>query len=687
MAYKYFSGNWHAYLSYAVTSLSSDRIANTRTIRVDVSIGMDSGWNIEFSNTYGAYIGIQLGSQTKYLYFDELWLDGSTKKIGSVEFTFYHDDDGQATRTINLWSGSTSGITYGDLWFGSVSTSITQTFETIPRMSQLSSISDNRKLGSEITITIDKKVNSFTHQVWYKAWGSDWIDVGSNLGTTVSFTPDKTFANNDINAKIGYLDVCIRTYDGTQQIGVDVYKYGYEIGLPDDAQPSLQTLELTDKAKATKDIVGINMFVQTFSEMNCKFIGAQGTYGSQIKGYYAEVVGQKNVITKDNTSFQFFKNFGDFQVQAYIVDSRGLKSNVVTIPIKVIQYFAPVLSFEAFRSGGDLQTITVRRNCRIAPIMVDGVQKNTMVLKFQTSPSNDGYLSDNSGGGINSKVLNSLTNSNADLSGLFPADKSFVVEGTISDAYTTVRFRAPIVGPEEVVLNYTPSGVGVGKIREKGSLDVKGDIYSHGELVQVGRLTQSNGKSIEVSGSANDVIKTGFYYSKELTDLPEGLDFYQKYGYLQVSTHPNDDNFAMQTYVPNNSDVMYMRRKVNTYGWLPWKRFTPSDVPVSGQWTNVELLNGWKNYGDNYPPVQYKITGNGSVELRGSCKGGNSNPWTHVFKLPKSVRIDKQIYIQCITQDYKQCVMVIYGNGDGTVVCGRGVDNQWLCFDGVTITN
>ena len=680
MAYKYFDGNWHAYVSYSLSSIGVDRIANTRTVRLDLSFGLDSGFSIEFSNTYGAYIGVQIGSQTKYLYLGELWLYGSSKSLGSVEFTFSHDDDGSATRTINIWSGSTSGIAYNDLYLGSLDASFTETFERIPRMSQIASVSGGRRLGSEVTVTLDRKVESFTHQVWYKAWGSDWIDLGSGLGTTIKFTPAVEHAARNINAMTGTLDLCIRTYDGTNQIGSDVYKYGYDIGLPAGTQPKLAGIELTDKAKATKDIVGKNIFVQTFSEMVCKFLGFEGTYGSTLKGYYAEVVGQKNVITKDGAAFNIFKNHGNFEVRAYITDSRGLTSNVVTVPIQVLQYFAPVIEFSVVRSGGDLQTLTVRRNIRIAPLIVNGVQKNTLKLKFQVKPANDGYFSDNAGGGITSSTVHTLTNSNADLVGKFSAASSWEVHGIISDAYTEAKFTAPIVGPERVVMCKAPEGVGINKVWERGALDVGGDIYSNGELVQVGKLTQPNGKSLKITGSANDFMKTGLYYSHNMDDLPDGLNMYQKYGYLQVNTHPDDASFALQIYIPHNTDIMFMRRKTN-YGWQKWVQFTPSDSSTTPKWTDAALTSGWRNTID-YGAVQFSKSADGTVYFRGTARGGNTTQETVIFTLPEGYRPGKQLYLSALNNSYGVAILSI--RPDGAVVVKSNVDSQWLNFDNIS---
>lgn len=677
MTIQYFSGNWHSFLEFNVTTASQDRVENLSIARVTVAIGFEQNWPIEFGNTYGAYVGLQMAGQTHYLRFGELFLDGSKKTLGTVEFTVPHDEDGSATRTLNVWTGSTDGITYNNWYLGSINTSVTQTFAKIPRMSKVASVSGTRELGQELTITLDRKVESFTHQVWYKVWGSEWYDLGTGLGTTVKFTPSPENARKNVNVASSTFDICVRTFDGDKQIGIDEYSVGWFIGLPSGTQPRLETIELVDKAKATKDIVGKNTFVQTFSEMVGTFKGMEGTYGSTIKTFHAEVVGQKMAITSNGGTFQFFKNYGDYNVEAYVIDSRGLKSNVVTVPIKVLQYFAPILSFEAIRGGGDQQTIVVRRTARIAPLMVDGIQKNPMRLKFKVKPANDGYFTDNKGGGIDSTVINSLTNSNSDLFGTFAADKAWIVEGTISDAYASFTFTAPIVGPEEVVQCRTPKGSGFGKVWERGTIDAKGDIYSHNELVQVGRLTQINGKSIKLTGSANDAMKTGLYYAYNLSDLPPELNTYQKYGYLEVNTHPDDSNFAMQIYVPHNTDVMYMRRKMNN-GWQKWGRLS---FAIENDWKTAQLQSGWQHRTE-YGFVQFCKSVDGIVHFRGVAKGGNTSKETIVLTLPKEYRPKTQIYTFGMNDTFEPVAISI--SEFGAVTIKRNADDKWLGFHSIS---
>lgn len=679
MGIKYFNGNWHVYTKYEVILLSQSNPENYSDVAIDLWIGNDSGgYRIEFDPTYGAYLGVQFAGDTQYVKVRDLFIAGSEKYLGRLKFRVYHDDDGQATRTITIWSGSTSGITYDGWYVGDLYTSFTETFEKIPRMSTIASVEGKRALGEELTINIERKVENFTHQVWYKVWGSDWIDLGKNIGTSVKFTPSPENARLNVNVVSSTFDICVRTFDGESQIGRDEYSNGWYIGLPANTQPKLQTIELTDKAKATKDIVGKNTFVQTFSEMVCQFQGMEGTYGSTIKNFYAEVVDQKMSITSNGATFQFFKNYGDFQVQAYVIDSRGLKSNIVTVPIKVLQYFAPMLTFEAIRGGGDQQTIVVRRTAKIAPLIIDGVQKNPMRLKFKVKPAYDGYFTENAGGGIDSRVINSVTNSNADLFGTFSADKAWIVEGTISDAYASFTFTAPIVGPEELVQCRTPKGTGFGKVWERGTIDAKGDIYSHNELVQVGRLTQINGKSIKMTGSANNLMKTGLFYSHGMSDLPSNLTGSQLYGYIQVNTHPTDDNYVMQTYTPYDANVIYMRRKTPITGWQPWVIFTPSGS-VS-EWKTATLQRGWKPY-QGERNVQYTKQVDGTVLIRGSCQGGDGSAGT-LFYLPDGYKPSMTVYFVGIAGSGTPFYGVI--NTHGTVYTSQNVRNNWLCLDGIS---
>ncbi|MBF9637153.1 hypothetical protein IAI23_11680, partial [Streptococcus pseudopneumoniae] len=88
---------------------------------------------------------------------------------------------------------------------------------------------------------------------------------------------------------------------------------------------------------------------------------------------------------------------------------------------------------------------------------------------------------------------------------------SWVVIGTVEDKFTRTDFMVN-VPTESVVLSYDRSGIGVNKIRERGALDVKGDIYANDQPIQQHQLTRNNGISILTKESIDNSLKNGMYY-------------------------------------------------------------------------------------------------------------------------------------------------------------------------------
>lgn len=681
------TSNGYVRLVLEVKEISTNIASNTSTIYWELWLERNTSY--AYDNYNESLAEVEINGQyvlSKYVSFDLRNSQWAT--FGSGTMTIPHNEDG--TKSITIWARLTNVADQGNInWFSG-----TVNLSNIPRASAISSVSAT-ELGKPVTIQIDKKVSSFTHQILWRINSSEWVDEGGNHDTSLTITPSIEYANRITDSDTGNLDVSVRTFNGDVQIGEDVYKFNVPIRVPENIVPTIESINVEELNAKIAEVIPSGNFIKNKSSINISVVGAQGAAGSRIIGYEVTL---DNLIMYSSVSKIDLKKSGTFTILAKARDSRN-RIATKSLDITVLDYYAPkIAGFLANRAGNNTnKTIISTVLANVCPVVINGVNKNPYTVTIQYSEKNSNRWFD----AVNltnetAERLNRQINSGS----FYDLTKSYNLKLTIQDKLSDSVHSVITISTSNVLMVLGDDRLAFGGFPElKNSvesykpvtfyktLNVEEGIYSRGKPIQEFQLTQPNGKSLQAKGSANDILTAGFYYSNNMSGLPAELDSYQKYGYLQVSTHPNDDNFAMQTYVPNNTDVMYMRRKVNTYGWLPWKKFTPSDVPVSGQWTNVELLNGWKSYGDDYPPVQYKITGNGSVELRGSCKGGNPNSWAHVFKLPKSVRIEKQIYIQCITQDYKPCVMVIYGNGDGTVVCGHGVDNQWLCFDGVTITN
>ena len=163
-----------------------------------------------------------------------------------------------------------------------------------------------------------------------------------------------------------------------------------------------------------------------------------------------------------------------------------------------------------------------------------------------------------------------------------------------------------------------------------------------------------------------------------MTDLPEGLSANSRNGYLSVTTHSEDDRFILQTYVPNDMDIIYIRRKTPR-GWQKWAQMKAGE-PLKG-WQNANLQNGWR-HATNTSTIQYYKTGEGTVYFRGVCTGGRTSGETVLFNLPAEYRPERYMYRQALNRLYGVAIIGIEVGGNVTVK--SNVDNEWLCLDDIS---
>ena len=566
---------------------------------------------------------------------------------------------------------------------GNITISTNYTFDKIPRSSQISSLEGNRNLGSLHTVIFERKVNSFTHQVWYRVFGSEWIDLGKNHGTSVSFTPSLDLARHLPKSSSGLMDICVRTYNGSTQIGSDVYSNGWHFKIPDSVKPTFTGLSLTDMNTVARRLLSGNDFLQIISDIQVNFNNASGAYGSTITGYRAEIVNKKMVVTKNGGSFGIMNFSGLATIRAYVVDSRGKQSDTKDIAINVIEYYAPSFSFSALRTRGNPNILQVLRNARIAPIMQSGKQRNVMSLTFKVSQIGDeNFTDDNGSASGNFTSIHTLTNSAANMAGNYPSNKSFVIIGKLEDKFTSVEFSTT-VATESVVMSYDKNGrVGIGKVAEfgkPGSLDVLGDIYSNNKPIQQHQLTKPSGTVLDAVNDWNDYLNAGFYMGYNLQNAPQGGNPWK---HVQVFKH--NDNWVVQVAYDFGGEIGAIRAKVNGT-WKPWKYLATKDdvsrMLASTNWQNANLQNGWVHHPE-YEKVQFSKNFDGIVYLRGTCKGGKTTRESIIFTLPENFRPSTILYKTALNNDYGPAVVGIYPGGN--VVVKGNVDATWLNFDNVS---
>lgn len=523
--------------------------------------------------------------------------------------TINHSDDGSCSFGVNAHFNGSGGWSPGNLDIGNQQITLT----TIPRGSSVR-VSDGF-IGNQVDISIDRKIGDATHTLRY-AWGNKQGKIADNVGTSYKWTIPADFADDIPNSTSGRGTIYVDTYINGNFIQTQSTTLTASV-ITNNLKPSFTGFTLTDTNPTSQRIVpGQTHFVSIMSLIKVVFNGAQAKSGATIVGYYAEIVGANNSITENGGVLREVSVSKDTQMtlRGRVQDSRGIWSDWLETKITFLFYFSPALSFEVKRSDKKLDILTIKRFAKIAPLSVNGVQKNTMKLTFITRKiGSDNEVSDNGDAGGTWSSISELNASDANLGNRYPADTSYIVIGKLEDEFTSASFQAT-VPTDEVIMTYDRQGVGIGKYRERGALDVAGDIYANNSQIQQYQLTDNNGAP-KLVNNANTIEDPGQYYLfYDAPGNPIGqwghLFHYSNYGKGGMYKE------AIQTFWGNNGQLFFRHHRWSKIvdDWEPWKEFARND--------HTNLINtGWqpagyegsfyKRVGDVLT-VRYDFTGSGN---------------------------------------------------------------------------
>ena len=193
-------------------------------------------------------------------------------------------------------------------------------------------------IGSEVTVKINRASDSYHHRLYYRVGNTDWYRVGLDIGTEAEFTIAKETAKQIPNSSTGTMELCLKTYDGSKQIGENVYKK-VAVSVPFYIFPM------------STEVTGNNLlddyYVEDQSTATVK-ITASGSseYGGTIKSYSTTVDGKTYKGSKITTDAL---TAGEKEISVTVTDSRGRTQTIpsgrfpVADVVTVIPYFAPII--------------------------------------------------------------------------------------------------------------------------------------------------------------------------------------------------------------------------------------------------------------------------------------------------------------------------------------------------------
>ena len=664
---KFSNSSGSLYLNLYVNQGSQSITDNTSTVN----------WRMTVSRTGAYYTHNHQGDSTLSLNLDgsnvhysyPTWeTSGEEYTLASGSSTISHNADGTKTLPISCTFNPNNGL------HGTITVSASLSLTTIPRSSSVSVSAG--VIGSSVTININRQSSSFKHTVRY-AWAGKTGTIASNVDTSTSWTIPLDFANDIPNSASGTGTIYVDTYSGSTKTGTQ--STTLTASVPANVKPTFTGVSLSDINGAAQNLIPSgNTFIQVISNIKVAFNGAVGSYGSSITGYYAEIVGKNQSTSSNGGSLGIMNYHGTIKIRASVSDSRGRWSDTKEVSVTVLEYFAPALSFSIARTGSTSSTLTATRNAKVAPLTVAGSQKNTMSLTFKVARLGTTNFQVDTGPAAGSWTsISSLVNSQANLAGNYLANQSWVVIGTLEDKFTRTEFMVN-VPTESVVLSYDRSGVGVNKIRERGALDVKGDIYANDQPIQQHQLTRNNGISILTKESLDNILKNGMYYSHSAPDRPRNQN-----GWLLVQVY-DDAQYIVQTYWTATTETMLVRYRMDNR-WGDWKEIaTKDDIQKSTQgtpWQVLPLQNSWVHHPE-YDKVQYSKTFDGVVYIRGTAYKGRTTKETVIGVLPVGFRPKQTMFVSALNNSYGTAVLGLYSSGN--IVVKGNVDATWLNFDNVS---
>ena len=472
--------------------------------------------------------------------------------------TIRHENDGKKSFSLSATFSGGGGWSPGTL---SISRN-SFTLSTIPRSSSVSVSSG--VIGSSVTININRQSSSFKHTVRY-SWAGKSGTIASNVDTSTTWTIPLDFANDIPNSATGTGTIFVDTYSGSTKTGTQ--STTFTASVPANIKPDFTGISLSDLNGSAQNLIPkADTFIQVISNIKVGFNGAVGSYGSSITGYYAEIVGKNQSTSSNGGSLGIMNYHGTIKIRARVSDSRGRWSDTREISVTVLEYFAPALSFSIARTGSTSSTLTVTRNAKVAPLTVSGSQKNTMTLTFKVARlGTNAFTVDNGQATGTWSSISSLVNSRANLSGNYLANQSWVVIGILEDKFTRTEFMVN-VATESVVFSYDRSGVGINKIRERGALDVNGDIYANDNPIQQYQLTDNRGFGKLIKQNFNSMTNTGHWWM----DGTSPNNPFGAWGMLEVF-RPNPGSVEAIQRFTTSMGYMAVRENGFDNNWRPWR--------------------------------------------------------------------------------------------------------------------
>lgn len=414
---------------------------------------------------------------------------GGKTLLGSRTWTVNHNNDGTASVGISF-SYSNGLSSSGTYTTKTGSGSATVKLDTIARGSSMSLSRSSATIGSDsVTVNITRNSSAYKHKIKLILGDTTYL-LAENVDTSYTFTPSMNYCNKITTSTSGTATVKVETLTGTNGSWIAETSKTLTLNVPSNVVPSVGI-----SVTANNQTSGVNVAGKT--TFTVKPTNASGSYGSTIKSY--SITGGNLNSTSSGGATTGTLNAGDYTFVVKVTDSRG-RTAQASQKVTVHAYSSPTISARAFRcdnKGTESSSgtyIAVNFSWEITNLASNNSNTKQYFIQYKTSSASSYTTS------VDWTNLSSYSGSMTKvLSQTFSTTSSYNIQLKVKDSFGTTTSTLN-VSTISALLNIEKGGVGVGKIHEKGALDVGGAIHGTDIL----KLT-ANGKSIRLGTGGSDV--------------------------------------------------------------------------------------------------------------------------------------------------------------------------------------
>lgn len=578
--------------------LSQD-IPNNRT-RIRLELRVYSQYNIYFSATksgqlYGtnfSYSGGMNGAGRKTVYTKDIWVN--------------HNSDG--SKSINFSGHLDIKVSWSTGYVSRISVSGTAHLNTIPRASSLDSFSIGYALqpnnGNQVNLRISRHSSSFRHNIYLKHGSTtiaSWGGQGLPTSLSISSSQVNMLMSRMSSKSTDTVTLVVQTKSGSTNIGSSVSR---------NATASIHSSVIPTVSNFSFGIAGTghdkdkSIYVQRITK-------AKGSYSAVANGG-AKLVSERIYVRKtDKTNTMVIEDksgetgvitgSGSYEAIAEVKDSRGRYANI-TKTFTVQSYSPPkVTEFTATRISGTPTKVSVKRYGEYSSL--EGENEITITV-YNRKVSEDNWTE------LYTDVATTGTFGTTYTAEEIDETSSYEFRVVAKDQFKNKAEAIVTVSTDKVVLSINKNdGVGIGKIHEKGVLDVEGQSYFSGHarfmknlytdgLAEFNGITYFNGdfygKRIHVDSVSP--IGTDRSASAPLDDYLGGITLSQSSedgypdDYTMQATFIHGPYRNMQMSWSSTENQLYVRGWRNNRGWSDWSGASF----ISGSNSNGE----WIRYSD-----------------------------------------------------------------------------------------